>query len=134
MTFNPLLIETVSRVLQRNSGVRNIQARSAGERRFYTGTRYSGKRPYWQPTQFHGPSDGGELGVGDLVVGGALPLSSIPYDCVYIPFVGVRCTKPGEESPFYINEDEQGSVGGGTQTSSNNNENGNSPAVTGIDP
>jgi hypothetical protein len=88
--------ESIGRMFPR-SGVRNIQARSSGTR-FYPGTRFGGKRSYWQPAA---PI------LSEMIQNSDSPSSNLPYDCVYIPFVGVRCSRAEENYWNNNNNDEE---------------------------
>ncbi|OXA39227.1 uncharacterized protein LOC110861351 [Folsomia candida] len=78
----------VSRIVGRSSGPRTIQSRS--QARFYAGSRYGGKRSYWPSLM--------QSDVDSSLDSGANNAS--PYDCVYLPYVGIRCGVLRSESAF----------------------------------
>jgi len=73
--------EVSGAVMGRTGGLRTIQSRS--QAKFYAGSRYGGKRSGYHPSMM--PS-----GPSDMMMGGPSENHGYPYDCVYIPYVGVR--------------------------------------------
>ncbi|CAG7837675.1 unnamed protein product, partial [Allacma fusca] len=99
---------------KRESDLSRYQARSIGQRnnrgaRFYPGSRYGGKRSYWQPTSFM-PSDA-DIGSVD-----SLNVPNVPFDCILIPNLGVRCSRPEAVSDW--NNDDEISAGNGGSAAS----------------
>ncbi|CAL8109425.1 unnamed protein product [Orchesella dallaii] len=88
----------VTRVNLRSSTPRVIQSRS--QVRFYAGSRYGGKRSYWDTSMSDSESSPPTDYYQQQVRSGSGSGANSPIDCLYVPYVGVRCLPRNSDSTW----------------------------------